>query len=203
MTRDQGLVAVLADLYQSKALTVDIKDQDSYKRQMNLALNLFHNLLQKTAELTRFVEFSFGSLLSKLERCDEAVKHFENVIKRADDIAILIMDTDKPLLDVHFRREIEVRGRFEISLKVKTFYELILTYMKLNEVGKAEEVALQLENYVKRFQSTPKYSRALSIVGYAYKLVGNKEKAAEIFVSVLEIITGHLPVTEALESLCM
>ena len=88
-------------------------------------------------------------------------------------------------------------------MKVGAFYELILTYMKLNEVEKAQEVALRLENYVERFQRSPETSLFLSIVGYANKLIGNKEKAAEIFVSVLEVNPGHLPVIEALESLFM
>ncbi|CAB4005985.1 tetratricopeptide repeat 28-like, partial [Paramuricea clavata] len=196
LTLDQSLVAVLAVLYQSKALTVDIKNQDSCKRQMNLALDLFQKLLQTTAELTPFVECSFGSLLSKLEGYHEAVEHFENVIKRADDEAlvsvIVYTDVDKPLFDVYLRREIEASGSITIPIKVQAFYELILMYMKLNEVGKAQEVALRLENYVEGFQRTPKTYLTLSIVGYANKLIGNKEKAAEIFVSVLEIIPGHL-----------
>jgi tetratricopeptide (TPR) repeat protein len=203
-TLDQSLVAVLAVLYQSKALTVDRENQDSCKRQMNLALNLFQKLLQKTAELTPFVECSFGSLLLKLERYHEAVEYFDNVIKKADPAdPVTCTNVDKPLLDVYLHREVEVRGSIAIPLKVQAFYELILTYMKLNEVGKAQEVALRLEDYVERFQFTPEYSLILSTVGYANKLIGNKEKAAEIFVSVLEINPGHLPVTEALESLCV
>jgi tetratricopeptide (TPR) repeat protein len=205
LTFDQDLVATLAELYQSKALTSDIKNQDSCERQMNLALDLFQKLLQKTPELTLYVECSFGSLLLKLERYHEAVEHFENVIKRADldDEFVLIMactDVDKPLFDVYLRREIEARGRITIPVEVRAFYELILTYMKLNEVGKAQEVGLRLENCVERFQLTPKTSLFLSIVGYANKLIGKKKKAAKIFVSVLEIIPGHLPLTEALES---
>jgi tetratricopeptide (TPR) repeat protein len=202
-TCDQNLVATLAELYQTKALTVEINNQDSCKRQMNLALNLFQKLLQTTGELTTLVECSFASLLSKLERYKEAVEHFENVIKRSDETFISFADEDKPLLDVHLRREIEVSGRINIPIKVRAFYEIILTYMNLNEIEKAQEIALQLENYVARFQSTPTYSLALSVVGYAHKVVGNKENAAEIFISVLEIIPEHLPVTEALESCCM
>ena len=201
LTLDQNLVATLADLYQSKALTGDIENQDSCKRQMKLALDLFQKLLQKTSELTPFVECSFGSLLLKMERYHEAVKHFENVIKRADHESMVYADVDKPLVDVNLRREIEARGSFIIPIKVQAFYELIITYMKLNEVGKAQEVALRVENDVELFQRTPEYSLALSIVGYANILIGNKQKAAEIFVSVLEINPGHLPVTEALESL--
>ena len=207
LTLGQRLVATLADLFQSKALTVDIENQDSCKRQMNLALNLFQKLLQTTAELTPFGECRFGSLLLDLERYHEAVEHFENIIKRADDEPVVSVidytDVDKPLFDVYLRREVEVRGSITIPVKVGAFYELILTYMKLNEVGKAQEVALRLENYVERFQRSPETSLALSIVGYANKLIGNKEKAAEIFVSALEVNPGHLPVIEALESLFM
>jgi tetratricopeptide (TPR) repeat protein len=189
---EQDLVATLANLYQVKALTVDIENQDFCKRQTNLALDLFQKLLQKTAELTPFVKSSFGSLLSKLERNHEAVKHFENVIERADDELMDYTEIDKPLLDVYLRREIEANGSITIPVKVQAFYELILTYMKLNDVGKAQEVALRLENYVERIQRTPETYLALSIVGYSNKLIGNKEKAAEIFVSALEIIPGHL-----------
>jgi tetratricopeptide (TPR) repeat protein len=207
LTLGQRLVATLADLFQSKALTVDIENQDSCKRQMNLALNLFQKLLQTTAELTPFGECRFGSLLLDLERYHEAVEHFENIIKRADDERVVSVidytDVDKPLFDVYLRREVEVRGSITIPVKVGAFYELILTYMKLNEVGKAQEVALRLENYVEHFQRSPETSLALFIVGYANKLIGNKEKAAEIFVSVLEVNPGHLPVIEALESLFM
>ena len=74
--------------------------------------------------------------------------------------------------------------------------------MGLNEVERAQEVVLHLENHVESYQSNPRYSLALSVVGYAHKEIGNKEKAAEIFVSVLEIIPGHFPVAEALESCC-
>jgi tetratricopeptide (TPR) repeat protein len=203
LTHDQNLVAILAELYQLKALTVDRENQDSCKRQMNLALDLFQKLLQKTAELIPFVECSFGSLLLKLERYHEAVKHLKNVIERAGHPVTLYTDAVKPLFDVYLRREIETSGSITIPVKVRAFYELILTYMKLNEVGKTQEVALQLEDYVKRFPRIPETSLTLSIVGYANKLIGNKEKASEIFVSVLEINPGHLPVTEALESLCV
>jgi tetratricopeptide (TPR) repeat protein len=137
LTLDQSLVATLADLYQSKALTVDKESQDSCKRQMYLALNLFQKLLQKTAELTPFVECSFGSLLLKLERYHEAVEHFENVIKRAEYEGIKCTDVNKPLFDVYLRREIEASGSITIPVRVQAFYELALTYMKLNEVGKA------------------------------------------------------------------
>jgi tetratricopeptide (TPR) repeat protein len=199
----QDLVATLNKLYRSKALTGDIENQDSCKRLMSHALDLFQELFQEPAELSIFEEWSFGSRLLELERYHEAVEHFENVIKRADDEPMVYTDVDKPSIDVYLRREIETSGSIIIPVKVHAFYELILAYMKLNEVGKAQEVALGLENYVERFQLTPEYSLVLSTVGYANKLTGNKQKAAEIFVLVLEINPGHLPVTEALESLCV
>lgn len=203
LTCDENLVATLAELYQSKALTVDKNDDKSCERQMNTALNLFQELFQKTGKLTAFVECSFASLLSRLERYKEAVEHFENVIKRADEKVLSFAKEDAPLLDVYLRREIEASGRIEIPIKVRAFYELILTYLKLNELEKAQNIAFQLEDYVARFHSTSTYSLVLSVLGYTYKLIGNKEKAAEIFVTVLEIIPGHLPVSKALESCCM
>jgi tetratricopeptide (TPR) repeat protein len=130
-TLDQNLVAVLAELYQCK-------------RQVNLASNLYQKLFQKTAELSIFVECSFGSLLLKLERYHEAVEHFENVMKREDDSCVFSTGVAKALFDVYLRREIEASGRISISVKARAFYELILTYMKLNEVEKAQEIALRL-----------------------------------------------------------
>ena len=41
------------------------------------------------------------------------------------------------------------------------------------------------------------------LIGTNNKLIGNKEKATEIFVSALDIIPGHLPITEALDGLCV
>ncbi|CAB4038084.1 ---NA--- [Paramuricea clavata] len=203
LSLDQDLVATLNELYRSKALTGDIENQDSCERLMSHDLDLFQELFQEFAELSIFEEWSFASSLLELECYHEAVEHFENVIKRAGDEPMVYTDVDKPSIDVYLRREIETSGSITITVKVHAFYELILTYMKLNEVGKAQEVALGLENYVERFQLTPEYSLALSTLGYANKLIGNKQKAAEIFVSVLEINPGHLPVTEALESLCV
>ena len=200
---DQNLVATLADLYQSKALTVDIKNQDLAKKLMNLALCLFQKLLERTSEITAFVESSFASLLFKLERYGEAISHFENVIKRAGDGIICFGKVDKPLLDVFRRRELEVRGQITLPVSLCALYELILIYAKIREVEKAEECAIELENYIARLQSSPMYPLALSLAGYAYKLIGNNEKAAELFVAVLDIIPGHLPVAEALESCCM
>ena len=200
---DQNLVATLADLYQSKALTVDIKNQDLAKKLMNLALCLFQKLLERTSEITAFVESSFASLLFKLERYSEAISHFETVINRADDSIISFGKVDKPLLDVYRRRELEVRGQITLPITLCALYELIFIYLRTREVSKAEQLVIELENYIARFQSSPIYPLALSIVGYAYKLIGNSEKAAELFVAVLDIIPGHLPVAEALESCCM
>ena len=81
-TCNQNLVATLAELYQSKALTACVENEESIKIRMNLALSLFEKLLQTTSELTTFVECSFASLLFRLERYTEAVEHFKNVVER-------------------------------------------------------------------------------------------------------------------------
>ncbi|XP_028401318.1 uncharacterized protein LOC114524443 [Dendronephthya gigantea] len=202
----QDIIATLAVLYQTKALTVDMKNQDSFKECMNLALNLFQKLLQKNTELTAFVEWAFASLFSRLERYTEAIEHFENILrKKKDEGLVSFAKEHKPLLDFYLRRELDASIRINITIptKVLAFYELILVHMKLNEVETAQTVALQFENYVERFRSTPSYPLALAVVGYAYQQIEDKEKAAEVFVSVLEIIPGHLPVSEALERCCL
>ena len=206
-TCGQGIVATLSDLYQTKALTVDLDNEDSRKVYMGLAWEMFQKLFQKTAELTTFVELSFALLLSRLSRYEEAVEHFYKVIERTDDISLAAYgNVDKPLMDVHIRREIEaLGGRVIIIQKVLAVYELILTLMKLNELKKAQKVAFFLESVAKEYCPTLLLKQVIthSLAGYAYKIVGNKEKAKEIFVSVLEVYPGHPPVTEALGSLCI
>ena len=200
---DQDIVATLSELYQTKALTVDLEHEDSRTAYMNLAWELFQKLFQKTAELTTFVELSYASLLTRLDRYEEAVDHFFKVIERANDISLVTFgNVDKPLVDVYLRREIEaLGGRVAIQKKVLAAYELILTLMKLNKIEKAQKVAFILECVVKRYLQFP-VNKVIShsVAGYAYKIIGNKEKAAEIFVSVLEKNPGHPPVIEALES---
>ena len=156
-------------------------------------------ILQEPAELSIF-ELSFWSLPLELERCHEAVERFENVIKRADDEPMVCTDADKLLVDGYLFREIEASGSITIPEKVHASCELI--EMKLNEVRKPKKLRFDsVENYVELFLLTLEYP--LSIVGYANKLIGNKEKAAKILVSGLEINPGHLPVTEAFESFCV
>ena len=174
---------------------------------MYIALKLFEKLLQKADELTIFVELTFASLLLRLGCYEEAIKHFENVIKRADiddNGVVRYSNVDKPLMDAYLRREFEVRSgsNFDVPLRVQALYELILAYVKLAEVEKAQDVALKLENNAKTRDRRldPTFSLVLSMAGYAYKLAGNKEKAAKIFVSMLKIIPGHPPIIEALES---
>ena len=174
---------------------------------MDLAWELFQKLFQKTAELTTFVELSLTSLLLRLGRCAEAVHRFYVVIDRADSKSPMsYKNVNKPLLDVYLRREIEaLGGSVVIPIKVATVYKLILTLMKLHQIRKAQKVAFWLEKVVEYHPSTLPANELIthSMPGYAYKIVGNKEKAAEIFVSVLEKNPGHPPLTEALESLCM
>ena len=198
---DQGVVGTLSDLYQSKASMV-VENESVKNELMELALNLYQKLLQKTDDMTIFAELSFASLLSKSGRYLEAAEHFDNVIQRADNTSVIIAtNLDKPLADVYRRCEIEAHsGRLIIPLKVHALYELILTHLKFNEMEKAQEVAILLENVVEFYQFSSLYAVARSMVGYAYKLTGKKEKAAEIFVSVLLLLPGHKPVTEALEN---
>ena len=201
-TRGQDIVATLADLYQSKALTADLENQDSPNGQLDFALKLFEKLLQKADKLTVFAELTFASVLSRLGRYEEAIKHFHNVIKCKDQTVITYLNVDKPLMDAYLRREFEVRGggKFQVPLNIHTLYNLILTYVKLNELEKAQDVALQLENNANFFWLDSIFPLVLSMAGYAYRLIGNKEKAAKIFGSVLKIIPGHPPIIEALES---
>ena len=199
----QGIVSTLSELYQTKALT---ENEDSWKVYMDLAWELFQKLFQKTAELATFVELSFALLLKRLDRYEEAVGHFYNVIESTDDMSLLTFgNVDKPLMDFYLRREIEaLDGSVEVPILVLAVYELILTLMKLDQVEKAQKFAFLLENVIE--EHTLEIDVELttySMAGYAYKKIGNKEKAAEFFVSVLEINPGHPPVTEALESLCM
>ena len=213
-TCGQDIVATLSELYQTKALTTDLENKDSWTFYMDLALKLFQRLFQKTSEMTTFVELRFASLLSKLGRYEEAVKNFEKVIERADDRSILsFKNVDKPLVDVYLRGEIEAHGgSIVIPGKVLAVYELISTYVKWGKMKKAEEFALVLENVTDRCKASTSELMvvakelkfvARSMAGYAYKLIGNKEKAAEIFLSELKVNPGHPPVTEALESCCI
>jgi tetratricopeptide (TPR) repeat protein len=204
-TCDQDIVVTLSELYQTKALTADLENNDLRTSYMDLARKLFEKLFQKIEEMTTFVELRFASLLSKLGRYEEAVGHFNKVIERADYESFFSFgNVDKPLVDVFIRREIEAHdGSIFMSQKVLAVYELISTYVKLDKMEKAQELTLILESVAEIYRSTSEYPLVRSMVGYAYKLIGNKEKSAEIFVSILEVIPGHPPVTEALETCCV
>ena len=204
-TYGQGVVTRLSHLYQAKALTVDLDNKYSRNVYMDLAWKLFQKLLKKTTQLTEHAEFSFASLLTRLDRCEEAVGHFYNVVEGTKDNAFIMLgNVDKPWVDVYLRREIEaLGGHVAISIKVLAIYELILTLMKLNQIGKAREAALSLEDVVTRYPLgllVAVLTTNHSMAGYAYKIIGNKEKAVEIFESVLEMNPGHQPLIEALKS---
>ena len=203
-TCGQNIVAILSELYQTKALTVDLDNEDSRKFYMDLAWELFQKLFQKTAELTAFVELTFASLLTRQGLYEKAVEHFDKVIAKADYQSFIEFgNVDKPLVDVYLCREIEaLRGSVFIPEKVLAVYELILTLMKLNQIGKAKEVALSLESVVEEYPLSLPVNELIthSMAGYAYKIIGNNKKAAEIFESVLQMNPGHTPVIEALES---
>ena len=200
----QDIVATLSELYQKKALMVHLDNKDLRKVYMDLAYELFQKLFRKTAELTTLVELSFASLLTRLDRCEEAVDHFYKVIGRANyKSSVTFENVDKPLMDVYLRREIEALGSgVSIPIKVLALYELILSLVELNQIRKAQEAALLLERVVEEYPLSLPVNELVthSMAGYAYMVIGNKEKAAEIFVSVLKMNPGHPPVTEALEN---
>ena len=203
-TCDQDIVATLSQLYQAKAFTVDLDNEDSRKLYMDRAWELFQKLLQKTAELTTVVELFFALLLTRLGRNEEAVDHFYKVIERANDkLFVAFENLDKPLVDVYLRREIEAFGGcVVIQIKVLAAYELVLALMKLNQKGKAQNVALFLENLAKKYPLGMRHGKIThSMLGYAHTIVGNKEKATKIFISVLKVYPGHPPLAEALKSL--
>ena len=203
-TCDQDIVATLSELYQTKALTVDLGNEDLRKVYMDLAWELFQNLFQKNVEMNTFVELSFASLLTRLDRYEEAVDHFYKVIERADDMSVVAFGTlDKPLVDDCIRFFIEdLGGSVDIPIQVFAVYELILTLMKSNQIEKAQKFAIFFESVAKKHPLSSHYGViTYSLAGYAYMITENTEKAAEIFVSLLEINPGHPSVTEALESL--
>ena len=171
---------------------------------MDRAWKLFQKLFQKTTQLTEQAEFSFASLLTRLDRCEDAVGHFHNVVEGTKDNAFIMLgNVDKPWVDVYLRREIEaLGGHVAISIKVLAIYELILTLLKLNQIEEAREAALSLERVVERYPLGLPVNKLIthSMAGYAYKIIGNKEKAVEIFESVLEMNPGHQPLIEALKS---
>ena len=198
----QDLVATLAELYQSKAL-LSKDDKSTYTWWIRLAHDLYTRLFQKTTTLIPFVESSYGLFLFRLDRHREAIDYLLNAIKTPEDTKISFADEDKPLLDAYLTREIEVRTSISLPLKVFVYHQLCTAYMKMSEIEKAQQSALALENCVSQLQSDSDYLLYLSVVGYSHKLIGNKEKAINVCVSVLEKIPNHPPVTELLESYFM
>jgi tetratricopeptide (TPR) repeat protein len=201
----QDVVATLAELYQVKALTTRSDDKyhtrsGSYTKWMNTAQACFEKLRQKTTKLTPFLERAVGSFLCRQERFIEAIPHFKNVLEDNDETVISFSGEDKPLVSVYLEREIEARGEIDLPLKIFVYYEVVCAYLKLNEVQNAQESVLQMEKHVALFESDPDYPLILSVLGYTHKEIENRERAVEIFVSVLEINPGHAPVTVALET---
>ena len=198
----QDIVALLSDLYQIKALTFGLDNGDSWMEYMFNALGVFQMLLQKTAELTAFIELKYASLLTRLDCHEDAFEHFWNVVLGgADDtLSITYGNVEKALLDVYLRREIEARrGEVSMPMIVLTGYEIISTYAKMNEFIQ-EDLAQDYLSFLEKYVEDSEDSLVRSMAGYAYMIAGNKEKAAEIFVSVLEMNPGHPPVIEALKS---
>ena len=195
----QHIVALLSELYQIKALTVDLDSRTVY---MDLAWEAFQKLFRKTEELTAFVELKFASLLTRLDCHVEAFEHFWKVVlEGADDtLSITFGNVEKPLVDVYLRREIEARGgKISMPIMVLLRYQIISTYTKLGGII-GEEIAQEFLHVLEKYVEDSEDSLVRSMAGYAYMIAGNKERAAEIFVSVLEMNPGHPPVIEALES---
>ena len=197
----QDLVATLAELYQSRAFTDGKDNKSTYQKWMKKALDCYERLLGKGMELNPFVEGTFGSLLSRMERFQEAASRFEHVLSTSDDTLISFSDVDKPLLMEQLRREIEARGSMVLPLKVYVYSQAALTYLRSGEIEKAQESARRMEEYTSGFgPNTPNISLILSVLGYTHNELGNKSKAAKLFNDVLKMEPGHGPVTIALES---
>ena len=195
-----GLVGTLADLYQNKAFTSFADDKAAYIMWMDKAKKLFENYFQSEDNPDPFVETTFGALLSRLEEYDQAIAHFENVLQQSQDITIRFSKEDIPLVDVYLAREIETRKEVLLPIKIYASFLTVSAYKELKKIESAEEVVSKMNDLCSLLKSDPNYSLIHSVLGYAYKVIGNHRKAAEIFQSVLAMKPDHVPVTIALQS---
>ena len=197
---DQGLVATLAELYQSKAFTTLNDDKKAYAMWMNKAKDCFEKFFEKVENPDPFVEMAFGALLYRLEEYERAVTHLENVVQKKDDTLVQFGKEDTPLVGVFLAREIEARKEILIPLIIYARYVAACIYKKLDKSGKAHEVVCQMAEHCSRFKSYPNYPLILSVLGYAQKEIGNDDKAAEVFLKVLDMQPSHTPVSLALQN---
>ena len=196
----QDFVATLAELYQVKAVTALSEGNASYTSWMKAAQECFDRLRLKTEKLNSFVARAFGSFLCRQERFEEAISQFKTVLEENDETEITLTFEDKSLVSVYLEREIEARGEVNLPLKILVYHEMVSAYWKLNEVENAQQSVHQMEKQVNLFQSIPEYPLILSVLGYTHKEIGNKKRAADIFLSVLLMNPGHTPVVVALET---
>ena len=195
-----GLVATLGELYQTKAFATLDDDETTHSMWMNKAKTCFENYFQTEDNPDPFVETAFGALLYRLEEHHKAIFHLENVIQRNDKTIVQFNREDIPLVGVHLAREIEARKEIFLPLNIYARLVAASLYRKLNKTDKAEQVVCQMENLCSGLKSDPNYPLILSVLGYAHKDIGNDDKAAEIFRSVLDVQPGHIPVTIALQN---
>ena len=197
---DQNLAATVAELYETKALMEGKDDKGIYQKWMDKAEECFQKLLHKTTRLTPFVEGMYAALLSRIQRYDEAIFHFEQAVKGIDTV-ISFSQFDIPLVGVHLAHEIQTRGKICLPLKLFTYNQMALTYFKMGEFDKAQESAHRMEENVSHGDlSQPHVALIRSFLGYTYMEIGNEDKALEIFVEVLEVTPDNVPVNHALQS---
>lgn len=122
---DQNLVATLADLYQTKALT---NGKDDYQKWMDKAQECFQKLLSKNIKMTPFVESTFASFLSRTEHFVEAISHFEQVLASETNAAIVSNRVDIPLVGLQMAQEMESRGKVCLPLKIDVYHQIVLGY---------------------------------------------------------------------------
>ena len=197
---DHGLVATLAELYQTKAFATLDDDETAYLMWMNKAKTCFENYFQIEDNPATFVETAFGTLLYRLEEYHKAIFHLENVIQKNDKTIVQFSEEDIPLVGVDLAQEIEARKEIFLPLNIYARFVAASLYRKLNKTDKAEQVVCKIENLCSGLKSDPNYPLILSVLGYAHKDIGNDDKAAEIFRSVLDVQPGHIPVTIALQN---
>ncbi len=189
-----GLLGTLAGLYQTKAFTALEGDEIAYSMWMTKAKNCFETYFQTENNPDPFVETTFGALLYRLEEHHKAIVHLENVVQKQNDTIIKFSREDIPLVGAHLAREIETRKEIFLPLNIYANFVTANAYKKLNKTEKAEEVVCKMDDLCSVLNSDPNYLLILAVLGYAYKNIGNDEKAAKIFQNVLDKQPGHAPV---------
>ena len=199
---DPSLVGTLSELYQTKAFTTAKNDKVEHKAWMMKAQECFEAFFRSNKKPTPFLEAAFASFLYRIQRTEEAVHHFQNSITdgSADEVTISFSHEDKCLLSTHLQQEIEVTGQIFLPNKVYVLYQMVSAYFKLGKTDELQVTVKRMEEYVASKRTSPLFPLCLAVLGYAYKETGNESKAAEAFNVVLQLMPGHRPVKNALES---